>query len=61
MVRRFCDMCGKEINPHRFLTVAIVGHALTTALSGQMQEKEICEDCAVKVREFITVRRGEMT
>ena len=61
MVKRYCDMCGKEISSLGFLTVAIEGYGITTALNGQMQEKEICEECAVKVREFILVQRGGET
>ena len=57
MTKRYCDMCGKEMECGNYLTVEIEGHGIKN-LNGQMREKEICEDCAVKVREFILVRRG---
>ena len=58
MVKRYCDMCGKEMEPSYYLTVKIDAFGIKK-LNGQMRPKEICESCAVKVREFVLVARGE--
>lgn len=58
MLKRYCDMCGKEMNPYCFLFIEIVP-SVTRHMEGQMRQKEICEDCAIKVREFVVVERGE--
>lgn len=58
MLKRYCDMCGKEMSAACWLTVEIVP-SVTRHMEGQMRQKEICEGCAIKVREFIVDARGE--
>lgn len=53
-LRRFCDMCGIQIVQGRFLTIEIKSGSGRSDLRGELNEKDLCEECARKVSDFVT-------
>lgn len=52
-LRRFCDMCDSQIFMGRYLTVEIKGGSGRHDLRGELSEKDLCEDCAVSLRDAV--------
>lgn len=50
-LKRYCDMCGIEIDMGRYLTIEIVANRID--LKGSMDERDLCEECAVSIRDAV--------
>lgn len=50
-LKRYCDMCGNLIMMGRYLTIEI--KANRNDIKGSLSERDLCEECAQKVREFV--------
>ena len=57
MIKKFCDICGKEI--HRKYTSDLFIRMDNGAAWESEQVKEICQSCFYKIRDFLDKMRKE--
>lgn len=50
-LKRYCDMCGNLIMMGRFLTIEI--KANRNDIKGSLSERDLCEECAVSIRDAV--------
>lgn len=53
-LRRFCDMCGIQVVNGRYLTLELKSGSGRRDIANELSEKDVCEDCAKKVRTLVT-------
>lgn len=45
MLKRFCDICGKEIKEHNFIVTATYKANWTNEYGEMSEEYEVCDEC----------------